>query len=127
MVKVAVERKLRQLEPEVGNHHTRVDAGHIRFNYQGHRYWADTPKLAKANLIRFDEEAKAKRKAEREGKPFHSQVEPFSFNVVGMRQGKVKPTSRARQDQVNAARRLRRAAGEKRKQYTLRQRIVGFA
>jgi len=93
----------------------RVDGGHIRFNLRGCYWKADTPKVAKAALIRFD----------------HKQpVEPHSYIVEARNVGKIKPIARERQDQVNAARRARIRAGQPDKVYqrlTLRKRIVGFA
>jgi hypothetical protein len=127
MVRVAVERVLRQLDPTMPNHHTRVDAGHIRFNYKGRRCVADTPRVAKAALIRFDQEAKEKRKAKREGVEFKSKVEPFAIKVMGELRGKLAPTSRNRKDNINQARRRRAEGGQKPKKYTLHKRVVGFA
>ena len=128
MVRVATGRTLRQLDPTEPNHHTRVDAGHIRFNLGGYHYSADTPKIAKHNLIAFDHEAKARAKAKRLGQPFVSKINPFDFTLVAFRGSKVGIITAARQQQINAARRRRVAAGnEKRKRYTLRHRVVGFA
>ena len=127
MVRVAVERVLRQLDPSMPNHHTRVDAGHIRFNFKGRRVVADNPRTAKAALIKFDQEAKAKRKAKREGATFRSKVEPFAIKVVGELRGKLAPNTRKRKDNINQARRRRAEAGQKPKKYTLHKRVVGFA
>jgi hypothetical protein len=127
MVRVAVERVLRTLDPSMPNHHTRVDAGHIRFNYKGRRCVADTPRTAKAALIRFDLEAKKKREAARRGVEFKSQVEPFAIKVIGELRGKLSPTTRKRKDNINQARRRRAEAGQKPKRYTLHKRVVGFA
>lgn len=127
MVRVAVERALRQLDPSMPNHHTRVDAGHIRFNLKGRRCVADTPRVAKAALIKFDAEVREKRKAKRKGVPFKSEVEPFSLKVMGELRGKLTPTSRKRKDGINQARRRRAEAGQKPKKYTLHKRVVGFA
>lgn len=128
MVRVAVERVLRQLDPSMPNHHTRVDAGHIRFNWKGRRCVADTPRIAKAALIKFDQEAKEKRKAKRQGVEFKSEVEPFTIKWVHAElRGRLKPTTRSRKDNINQARRRRAEAGQKPKKYTLHKRVVGFA
>jgi len=92
----------------------RVDAGHIRFNLRGQRWVADTPKVARTSLIRFDEK-----------KP----VGPHSYFVSARRVGAIVKRSRERQDQINAARRVRIRAGLPDKVYarnTLRKRIVGY-
>jgi hypothetical protein len=127
MVRVAVERVLRQLDPTMSNHHTRVDAGHIRFNYKGRRVVADTPRMAKAALIKFDAEAKEKRRAKRQGITFKSKVEPFAIKLVGELRGRLTATTRKRKDNINQARRRRAEAGQKPKKYTLHKRVVGFA
>lgn len=127
MVRVANERTLRHLDPSMPNHHSRVDAGHIRFNYKGRRALADTPRAAKAALIQFDKEVRARREAKRRGVPFKSEVEPFSFTVRAVLGRPILKTTRARKDNINAARKRREAAGQKPKQYTLHQRVVGFA
>jgi hypothetical protein len=93
----------------------RVDAGHIRFNLRGCRWLADTPKIAKVSLIKFDRK---------------ETVKPHSYVVVARRVSKIKTRSRERQNQINAARRARIRAGKPDKLYnrkTLRKRIVGFA
>jgi hypothetical protein len=57
-----------------------------------------------------------------------SKINPFDFTLVAFRGSKVGIITAARQQQINAARRRRVAAGnEKRKRYTLRHRVVGFA
>jgi hypothetical protein len=127
MVRVANERKLRLDDPSMTNHHSRVDAGHIRFNYKGYRWMADTARIAKANLILFDKERRQKTKAKRKGQSFQSKVEPFAFTVIAERKGKIKPTTPKRKEQINTARRKRAEEGQKPKRYTLHQRVVGFA
>ena len=128
MVRVAVERVLRQIDPTMPNHHTRVDAGHIKFNLKGRRCVADTPRNAKAALITFDKEAKEKRKAKRQGIPFKSKVEPFIIReICAELRGKLPPATRKRKDNINQARRRRAEAGQKPKKYTLHKRVVRFA
>lgn len=116
MEKLANAEALIALFPnETGNFHVRVDAGHIRFNADGYRWIASTPKIAKYNLIEFDRK-----------RP----VSPHSYKVTAQKMSKIVPISRERQAQINEARRRRSAAGIPDKKYTkqtLRQRVVGFA
>jgi|SRR5215472_56011 len=128
MIRVAIERRLRQLEPSQPNHHTRVDGGDIRFNYKGHRHRAHIDRVSKANLIKFDSEDKAKRRAKRRGETFTSAVKPFVCRVRDAIKGpKLIPNTRRRREQINAARRRRIAAGEKPRKYTLHKRVMGLA
>jgi hypothetical protein len=128
MIKVATERALRTLDTEsTSNHHTRVDAGHVRAHIKGFHAKADLPKKGKANLILFDSEEKARRQAEKDGKLFLSKVKPFGLILNFALGRKVTKFTRERQTQINEARRRRTAAGKKERRYTLRQRIIGFA
>lgn len=127
MEKVAIERALREMDPRAGDHRTRVDAGHIRFNFFGYKFEADTPRVAKASLIKFDTEEKARRKAEAAGIEFVSAVKPHSYMVEAVRLYKLKKITPERQEEMNRARQARAAAGFKPKRYTLHKRVVGFA
>ncbi len=126
MIKVAMERALRTMSGSP-NHHCRVDAGHATFHWQGYRYIADMPKLGKANLIKFDKEDKERKKAKKAGEDFVSSVKPFTLKFKGRKVAKLPVNTASRREQVNKARRLRVAGGQKQKTYTLRHRIVGFA
>jgi hypothetical protein len=95
--------------------HVRVDAGHINLNWEGYRRVADTPKIAKASLIRFDQK-----------KP----VAPHSYTLHFRRTTKVVKVSRDRQDQINERRRVRASNGAPDKvanRLTLHRRVVGYA
>jgi len=127
MEKVAIERSLRDMDPKSGDHRTRVDAGHIRFNFFGYKFEADTPKIAKSSLIQFDKEEKARGRAERDGIEFISKVRPHSYMVEATRLYKLKKISPERQEEITRARQARAAAGFKPKRYTLHKRVVGFA
>lgn len=127
MARVAMEAYLRALDPTHYNHHTKVDAGHISFHYQGHRYVGDTPKEVKGALTQYDKEKKARDRAKKNGVPFESKVKPFAFTMVAERRSKIVRFTAERQAQINEARRRRIAAGKPEKRYTLRERIVGFA
>jgi hypothetical protein len=126
MIRVAIERTLRGMSGKP-IHHARVDAGHATFHWQGYRYIADMPKIGKANLIKFDAEDKARKKAAKAGEEFTSSVKPFSLKFKGRKVAKLPKNTPARREQVNAARRLRTAGGQKPQRYTLRDRITGFA
>jgi hypothetical protein len=126
MIKVAMERALRKISKS-SNHHCRVDAGHATFHWQGYRYIADMPKIGKANLIKFDAEDKARKKAKKAGEKYVSVVKPFKLKFKARKISKLPANTAARREQVNKARRLRVAGGEKPKVYTLRHRVAGFA
>src|SRR4030095_4495067 len=79
MEKVAIERTLRKLDPRGGDHKVRIDGGDIRFNLQGHKWHAITPKTAKRCLIAYDKERKARERAEKKGEIFKSQVQPHKY------------------------------------------------
>jgi hypothetical protein len=99
------------------NHHIRVDAGHVRLNHRGWRYIADVPRHVKLSLMLFD----ARR---------FNEVRVRTYKLRFKRTTKIRPISRERQDQVNAARKDRIAAGgnEHRRGYpNLHKRVVGFS
>jgi hypothetical protein len=114
MEKLAIAEALMKLFPKEASHHVRIDAGHIRFNANGYRWIANTPKIARRALIDFDRK-----------RP----VRPHNYRVAAQRTTKIVPNPRKRQDQINKARRERVAAGVRDKTYTaqsLRKRIIGF-
>jgi hypothetical protein len=114
--RMAVYSLMEHLEPGA-DHHVRVDAGHIKVNYRGWRYSADTPVHVKRSLMLFD----AKR---------YDEVYIRTYKLRFRRTTKIIPISRARQDQINTARKERIAAGgdETRRGYpNLRKRVSGFS
>lgn len=117
MHKVGIARTLNTLlKGEV--HHVRVDAGTIRFNHGGYRWEGKTPKIAKANLIKFDNK-----------KTTHL-VKPHEYDVEAVRKSRIRKIPSERQEQINQARRERIKSGLPDKapnRLTLHQRIVGFA
>lgn len=123
MEKVAIARTLKKhlglSDDETRRLHVRVDAGHITFNHAGSRWKADTPKVAKTELIKFDNPKRT------------HLVKPHSFTVIATRKGKVEPMTAERQKQIRIARAKRVREGRPDKSYsdrlTLRHRIVGFA
>jgi hypothetical protein len=135
MIRVAIERELRKLEPEISNHYTRVANGFARFVFGTdektglrRRWKGPLPIKAIRNLIEFDREDGARRKAAKAGLPFASRVEPFAFTLHAARGPLTERWTDQRREQIRAARAKRKAEGrEPRRKYTLRQRIVGFA
>lgn len=131
MEKVAVERALNDIDPK-GDHKVHVDGGHVRFTLQGYRYSADTPRVPRRALIRFDAEEKAKRKADREGVEFHSKVVPHSYILICVKGPKIEKMSKFTQDrlaQIRVARRKReeRTGVKDNNRYQLRKRVEGMA
>ena len=51
---VAISALLERLDPGA-KHFVKVDAGHIKINYRGWRYVADTPRHVKRSLLLFDQ------------------------------------------------------------------------
>jgi hypothetical protein len=127
MEKLAIEQALRAIDPKGGDHRVRIDSGIIKFNLGGWKYEAPTPRIAKRSLIRFDSEQKARERAERKGETFVSKVKPHSYTVEARRVRKIEPMTRARQEQINAARRRRENEGRPDREYKLRQRIIGLS
>jgi hypothetical protein len=113
---VAISFLMDRLDPGE-NHRVRIDGGHVKINYRGWRYVADTPRHVKRSLMLFD----AKR---------YQEVYIRQYTLRFRRSTKIIPPSRERQDQINAARLKRIAAGgdEKQRRYpNLRKRIEGFS
>ena len=98
-------------------HHVRVDAGHIKLNYRGWRYVADTPRHVKRSLMLFD-------------RGRYNEVHIRSYTLRFRRTTKIVATTLRRKEQINAARRARIAAGsnEPQRDYSgLRKRVAGFS
>lgn len=97
--------------------HIRVDAGHVKMNYEGYRYVADTPHHVKLSLMKFD-------------RKMYDDLYIRSYVLRFRRTTKIKRVTKERQEQINAARRIRIAAGglEYKRQYSnLRKRVEGFS
>jgi hypothetical protein len=113
---VAINALMERLEPEA-KHHVRVDAGHIKTNYRGWRYIADTPRHVKRGLMLFDLRR-------------YDEVYIRQYTLRFRRTTKIIPISRDRQDQINLARAKRIAAGgdeHKRNYPDLHKRVEGFS
>ena len=95
----------------------KVDGGKVRFIYDGYRWRAPTPMVAKDALILFD---KKKRHL----------IKPHRYKLKAERGSKVLPLTRERKDQINEARQRRLAEGRPDKVHdakTVHQRVVGLA
>lgn len=120
MEKVAVARTLQKhlqlSDDETRRLHVRVDAGHITYNHGGWHWQADTPRVAKEALKKFDE-----------GKYL---VKPHQFTINATRKGKVDPMTPDRQKQMRIAKAKRIKAGipdrPRNDRVSLRHRIVGY-
>lgn len=114
MEKVAIARALTEEFGEGKVERLRIDGAQIKFNLNGYRWHATTPKKAKISLIAFD----AKRP-----------VAPHQYAVTAIKGTRIQKASAERQHQINLARKARIAAGtpdKKRVGHSLRQRVVGL-
>lgn len=113
---VAISKLLERLEPGA-IHHVRVDAGHVKLNYRGWRYVADTPRHVKRSLMLFD-------------KKRYDEVYIRQYSLRFRRTTKIEPYTKERKAQIDAARERRIAEG--RDHYppppvSLRKRVEGFS
>mgnify|MGYP001600440646 CR=1 FL=1 len=100
-----------------GNARVKVDAGHIKLNYRGWRYIADTPRHVKRGLMLFD-------------KKLYDQVRIREYSLRFRRTTKIVAISPERQQEIEAARRARIKAGgteHKRRYPNMRKRVEGFS
>lgn len=113
---VAINKLMEQIEPGE-KHHVRIDAGHVKLNYRGWRYVANTPRHVKISLMLFD-----KRKFD--------DVYIRQYSLRFQRTTKITPYSEERQAQIYAAREKRVAEGRDnyaRPVTSLRKRVEGFS
>lgn len=113
---VAINKLMERWEPKA-RHHVRVDAGHIKLNYRGWRYVADTPRHVKHSLMLFD-------------KKLYDNVYIRRYSLRFRRTTKILEYTKARKAQIDAARDRRIA--EDRDHYprppkSLRARVEGFS
>lgn len=114
--KVAIASTVSVWDP-IGKHHVRVDAGHIKLNYKGWRYVADTPRHVKRSLLLFDRKR-------------YDEVRIRPYTLRFHRSTKVVAITEERRNEVNAARNARVKAGgdeRKRKYPDMRKRVEGFS
>lgn len=118
MEKVAIARALDRLDPGAAarnqHHKVRVDAGHVKFNFHGYRWKAETPKVARRALIMFD------------NKTTRPNVKVHSYKLTALKGTKIVKAelSPERKKQILKAQRERQKAGQNK--YMLRQRLIGF-
>jgi hypothetical protein len=111
---VAISTKMISIDPGA-KHHVRVDAGHIRLNYRGWRYVADTPRHVKRSLMLFD-------------RGFYEQVHVREYSLRFHRTTKIVKISKERQEQITEALAKRCAVfGRQEKAHNLRARVEGFS
>jgi len=113
---VAIFAVLELLEPGA-RHMVKVDAGHVKVNYCGYKYIADTPVFVKRSLMLFDL-----------GR--YDEVVVRRYILRFRRLYKITKMTRERKDQINAARNARIAAGsdERQRRYScIRKRVEGFS
>ena len=114
MERVAIQRALESLLGEGKVERLRLDGAQIKFNYDGYRWAATTPKTAKKKLIEFDH---------------NRPVGPHHYKVIVIRGTKIQKANPQRQEQINRARRARVAAGTPDKKHTaasLHARVIGL-
>lgn len=112
---VGINKLMDKLAPGE-RHHVRVDAGHIKLNFGGWRYVADTPVHVKRSLMLFDA-----------GRYDDLYIRRYKLRF--RRTTKIKEATAERKQQINAARQARIAAGsdEPHRVYNLRARVEGFS
>lgn len=135
MEKVAITRALSEAPFRIPPYKSkvRIDAGSIRFNYDGSRWAASTPKVPKKALIVYDRITTSLKRKKPTSEEFDKSVAevigPHSYSFVAQRGSKLRALTRERMDQINLARRIRdaknKAEGKKVTRYTLRDRVVG--
>lgn len=99
------------------NARVKVDAGHIKLNYKGWRYVADTPRHVKRSLMLFD-------------KKLYDEVRVREYSLRFRRGKKILAVSAKRREEINAARIARVEAGgnERKRAYpSMRKRVEGFS
>ena len=111
---VAINVLLNRLDPDETHHHVRVDAGHIKCNYRGWRYVADTPRHVKHSLMLFDA-----------GR--YNEVRVRQYMLRFRRTTKIVKISKERQQQITAALANHRAVYGREKVRNLRARVEGFS
>lgn len=113
---VAISALLEKIAPRE-RHMVKVDAGHVKVNYRGWRYIADTPLHVKRSLMLFD-------------KKRYDEVHVREYKLRFRRTTKIITKTRAQKDVINSNRAARVAAGgdeRKRKYPDLRARVEGFS
>lgn len=110
---VAINKLMEQWEPGA-KHYVRVDAGHIKLNYQGWRYIADTPLHVKRSLMLFDL-----------GR--YDEVHVREYSLRFRRTTKVTGLTKEQREHKSKMRAERIAHHGPEKTYNLRKRVEGFS
>ena len=112
--RVAITKKMQDFGVDT-NYHVRIDAGHIKLNYKGYRYVADTPLHVKRSLMLFDDDK-------------YDLVRIRKYRLKFRRTTKIVETTPERREQINDNRRRREREGRPdRTDYNLRARVAGFS
>ena len=112
---IAVSALMERMTPGE-NHGVRIDGAHVKLRYRGWRYIADMPLHVKRTILYFD-------------RGMYDRVHARPYKLRFRRTTKIIAIPRARQDQINAARKSRAAAGKPdRTDYpSLRKRVEGLS
>jgi hypothetical protein len=92
----------------------KVDGAKIRFRWKGYHWGADTPKVAKAFLINYDNPRK------------RHLAKPHSYKVTAVKGKKIHPLSPERRAALDLATKRRAASGRPQNRLTLHERVVGL-
>lgn len=126
MHKIAIERELRKIDPQGGDHKVRCDGQLVKFNLDSYRHQALLPRSAKISLLIFDKERKARMRAEKKDEKFVSKIKPHSYRIEAERKGHVPQLTRERMEQIYEARRRRKQQGSPDRKYDVHHRIEGL-
>lgn len=111
---VAINWVLDEIDPG-GKHNVKVDAGHVRCNYKGYKYLADTPRHVKRSLMLFDA-----------GR--YDEVRVRGYSLRFRRVAKIQTLTADRRAAIAKAQARRRAEGRRSmNDMTLRKRVEGFS
>ncbi len=113
---VAINSLLERIAPGE-RHMVKLDAGHVKLNYRGWRYIADTPAHVKRSLMLFD----LKR---------YDEVYIREYKLRLRRTTRIIPMTREQKVRINANRKNRVLAGgdERKRRYpNMRERVAGFS
>lgn len=101
---------------EVRRLHVSVDGAFITFNFNGYRWKAPTPAVARNALIYLDQGRR-------------HMIKPHRYTITAERKSKIAPMNEDRREQINRARQRRAAEGRPDKAYrdpSVHQRVVGL-
>jgi hypothetical protein len=111
---VAISAIMTRLDPDGKHHRVKIDAGHVKLNYKGWRYIADTPLHVKRSLMLFDDQK-------------YDQVLIRRYNLKFRRTTKIVPITAERAEQIRSLYHQKVASGYVPKKVNLRARVAGFS